>query len=179
MFHGWWYRPNGRPLNVFLRSIPYTDCTFSLLYQPGREWPFAIHACVTSQLSYELTRRIKQMSNLIRHLVKAKKADTGMSIEADDEWLRNLAPTVHELLTTSLKDEGTVYEPAGLFLFASQGTWCASLSNRKLRFKRRAEGHTIEEAIRQLESKMFGAEGEGGAGRSRPRKGAASERNGS
>lgn len=179
MFQGWWHRPRGRPTNVFLRSLAFVDCTFCLLYTPGSEGPFAVFVGLTGLVPVEVTERIEFMSKLIRDLVKAKKADTGVSIEADDEWLRSIAPTVHELLTTLLKDEGTIYEPAGLFLYAAQGTWCASLSNRKLRFKRRGEGHTVEEALKSLESKIGGEETEGGAARSRKHKVPGSERNGS
>lgn len=178
MFQGWWHRPRGRPTNVFLRSVAFTDCTFCLLHTPGAEGPFAMFVGLTGLIPSLVEERIAFMSKLIRDLVKQKKADTGVSVEADDEWLRSIAPTVHELLTTLLKDEGAVYEPAGLFLYASQGTWCASLSNRKLRFKRRAEGATIEAALRELEAKVGQEEKEGDAARSRHRKGTPNERNG-
>lgn len=178
MFQGWWHRPRGRPMNVFLRSVAFTDCTFCMLHLPGEEGPFAMFVALTGLVPQLVEERITYMSKIIRDLVKQRKADTGVSIEADDEWLRSIAPTVHELLTTLLKDEGAVYEPSGLFLYASQGTWCASLSNRKLRFKRRAEGVTIEGALRELEAKVGQEAPEGDSARSRSRKGAANERNG-
>lgn len=165
-------------MNVFLRTVAYTDCTFCLLYTPGADGPFALFVSLTGLVPQLVEERIRYMSKLIRDLVKQRKADTGVSVEADDEWLRSIAPTIHELLTTLLKDEGTVYEPAGLFLYAAQGSWCASLSNRKLRFKRRAEGPTIEAALRELEARVGQEEREGDAARSRSRKGAANERNG-
>lgn len=179
MFSAWFYRPRGHPRHVLLRYLWFGEVGFCAASVLGREKPFGVICFLERALPQDLGERIRHMSKLIRHLVVAKKAETGIVIEADDTWLAALAPTVHELLVTTLKEEGITYEAAGLFIFASQGSWNVSINNKRLSFKRRGEGATVEEALKDLESRIGQVEEESGPARSRKHKVPSNDRNGS
>lgn len=94
------------------------------------------------------------MSKLIERLIEEKQADTGKSIVAHDDDLSDLAPLVHELCTTAIRKKGRKYDPAGVFIYASQGSWYAQVTSKSLDFRRRGEGGTIREALADLEKRM-------------------------
>lgn len=154
MYQGYYFS-SGKVRHLFIEPVRFTDVVYLKLKVIGSDEPFALFVQRTSDLRPWLPiEEIERMSKMIRQLIKEKRADTGVNIVAEDEWLRSLAPQLHELLTVSIKDQGKVYEPGGLFLYASCGTWCASFSNRELKFKRRGEGVTIEAAILDLENRL-------------------------
>jgi len=98
-------------------------------------------------------------------LLARQKESAGRATEAHDEDWANLTPNVHELLTTVLRDEKKVLEPATLILYARSGSWHACVSHKGLSLKWWGEGGTIAAALAKLEASCrqeMGQEGTGG-----------------
>src|SRR5262249_1127697 len=112
---GWWL--GGRDRRMYLsRPFRYVDVTFVGLYEPGEQWPFGLMAMRTADVDQiDSLKGVELMSKLIARMIREKKADADIQIVANDEWMRELAPTLHELLTTATKDAGRRYEPFTFF----------------------------------------------------------------
>lgn len=104
-------------------------------------------------------RRLARM-DILKQLLAKRRAQQERAIEATDEELADLVPIVHEIMTKVLRDDKKVYEPAGLFIYAKDGLWHASLSHRKLELKWRGAGDTFKQALAALQDAIrndFGA----------------------
>lgn len=121
----------------------------------GSPFPWALFWLEVEELNRLLAKEaFAKMSKLINRLIDEKKAQTGSLIVAADSELEAIAPTVAELLTTQTKKEGVVYDPFGMFVYARQGSWFASLSQKRLGYSWRGEGGTIKEAVADLELRI-------------------------
>src|SRR5262249_40205353 len=113
------------------------ELLLTFIHVAGVREPWALMYSRTGMFDgMDLDTKGTYMSNLIKKLIDRKKAEDGRQVIASDEALEQMAPTVHELLTTVEKQKGKIYESACLIIFAGQGCFRATVSNKALDFKR-------------------------------------------
>lgn len=99
-------------------------------------------------------KKAKAESTLAEKLWARKKEEAGRTSAGHDGELAKELPYLHELLTTVIRDEKKVLEPACVLVFVRTGSFHACLTHKGLDLKWWGEGGTLKAAFQALEANL-------------------------
>lgn len=154
----WWFWRHYDWLNVDCLNCSGVDILRVVSISDGNLWGVLYSLDRDTQHYIRKDGHIMARS-FVDDLLKKKKSEATSDYAASDEELANWVPLVYELLTRKVRDDKKVFGPASIAIWASQGSWHASLNHRSLGYRWMAEGSTFRGAIEALQRAIETQEG--------------------